>query len=133
MQHTPSSVDVVGVLGAGVIGASWSALFLAAGKEVDVFDPTPDAEAQTREYIERAWPALEALDMVRPNASADRLHFVADAPTAVSRAQFVQESVPERLPPLFRRNHCHRRKIMSDPLLVSRQQRNDPQLPHGRQ
>ncbi len=98
MQDTPSNIDVVGVVGAGVIGASWSALFLAAGKEVDLFDPAPDAEARTREYIERAWPALEALDMVRPNASADRLRFVADAPTAVSRAQFVQESVPERLP-----------------------------------
>jgi 3-hydroxybutyryl-CoA dehydrogenase len=98
MQDTPSSVDVVGVVGAGVIGASWSALFLAAGKEVDLFDPAPDAQVQTREYIERAWPALEALEMVRPGASADRLRFVAAAPDAVSRAQFVQESVPERLP-----------------------------------
>lgn len=29
------------VLGAGVIGASWAALFLASGRDVAVFDPSP--------------------------------------------------------------------------------------------
>ena len=48
MPDRPSSVDVVGVVGAGVIGASWSALFLAAGKEVDLFDLAPNAERLTR-------------------------------------------------------------------------------------
>ena len=33
------SINKVAVLGAGVIGASWSALFLAAGHEVAVYDP----------------------------------------------------------------------------------------------
>ncbi len=93
-----SPIEVVGVIGAGVIGASWSALFLASGREVDLFDPAPDAEASTRAYVERAWPALEALGMVVPAASPDRLRFEADPAGAVSRVQFVQESVPERLP-----------------------------------
>ena len=100
MQQTPPliEVEVVGVVGAGVIGASWSALFLAAGKEVDLFDPASDAEKGTRDYIERAWPALQALDLVQPGASVDRLRFVPNTAEAVTRAQFVQESVPERLP-----------------------------------
>lgn len=98
MDAMPSDVAVVGVVGAGVIGASWSALFLAAGKDVDLFDPAPGAEAETRAYVDRAWPALQALEMVSPGASADRLRFVPDAAAAVARAQFVQESVPERLP-----------------------------------
>lgn len=98
MRCSPESVEAIGIVGAGVIGASWSALFLAAGKEVDVFDPSPAGETETRAYIERAWPSLEALGLVRPGASAERIRFTADAATAVSRAHFVQESVPERLP-----------------------------------
>ena len=56
MNVSPSSVEVVGIVGAGVIGASWSALFLAAGKEVDVFDPSPTVEADTRAPRTRACP-----------------------------------------------------------------------------
>ncbi|MEL6264780.1 MAG: 3-hydroxyacyl-CoA dehydrogenase NAD-binding domain-containing protein, partial [Pseudomonadota bacterium] len=46
MTETP--VDHVAVLGGGVIGASWTALFLAAGRTVAVYDPAPDAEARVR-------------------------------------------------------------------------------------
>lgn len=98
MRGSPESVEVVGIVGAGVIGASWSALFLAAGKEVDVFDPAPRGEQDTRAYIEKAWPSLEALGLVRPDASPDRIRFVTEPASAVSRADFVQESVPEQLP-----------------------------------
>lgn len=96
MTERPPKVERVGIIGAGVIGASWASLFLAAGKEVDVFDPAPGAEADTRAYIERAWPSLEALGLVRAAASPDAVTFAPDAAAAVSRAQFVQESVPER-------------------------------------
>ena len=34
------SPSEVAVLGAGLIGQSWTALFLAAGRSVAVFDPT---------------------------------------------------------------------------------------------
>lgn len=93
-----NQIEVVGLVGGGVIGASWAALFLAAGHEVDLFDPAAHAEAHARDYIERAWPALEQLGLIRPGASADRLRCVGDAASAVRRAQFVQESVPERMP-----------------------------------
>ena len=33
----------IGVIGAGIIGASWAALFLAHGHDVAVHDPAPDA------------------------------------------------------------------------------------------
>ncbi len=32
------------VIGAGVIGASWTALFVAAGMNVNIYDPSPTAE-----------------------------------------------------------------------------------------
>ncbi len=99
MIELPQRVERVGIVGSGVIGASWASLFLAAGKEVDVFDPSPSVEADTRAYIAGAWPSLEALGLVRPGASPETVRFLGDAAAAVSRAQFVQESVPERLAP----------------------------------
>ncbi len=38
-----TGVQRVAALGAGLIGRSWTALFLAAGKEVTVYDPDPAA------------------------------------------------------------------------------------------
>ena len=44
-------LDKAAIIGAGVIGASWSALFLAAGARVAVFDPQPGAEKAVRDYV----------------------------------------------------------------------------------
>ena len=41
----PAKVERVAVLGAGTIGASWTAQFLARGLSVAVHDPAPDAES----------------------------------------------------------------------------------------
>ena len=38
-------IKTVGVVGAGVIGASWTALFLYKGFKVNVYDPYPIDEA----------------------------------------------------------------------------------------
>ncbi|MEM7499911.1 MAG: 3-hydroxyacyl-CoA dehydrogenase NAD-binding domain-containing protein [Pseudomonadota bacterium] len=84
------------VLGAGVIGASWTALFLAAGRRVRVHDPAPDAEANVRAYVETAWPQLERLGLTW-RGEADAMTFHADPAEAVADAIFVQESVPERV------------------------------------
>ena len=81
------------VIGAGVIGASWAALFLASGRDVAVHDPVA-TEASVRDYIERAWPTLTALDLVRGRGA---LTFHATAAEAVRDADFIQESVPERI------------------------------------
>jgi 3-hydroxybutyryl-CoA dehydrogenase len=91
-----SEISHVAVLGAGVIGASWAALFLAAGRSVAVYDPAPEAEARTRSYIDRAWPALEDLGLTARGDPA-RISFHADAAEAVSGAGFIQENVPERV------------------------------------
>ena len=46
MPHpsTHPAIRRVAIVGAGTIGASWAALFLAHGLEVVVSDPAPDAE-----------------------------------------------------------------------------------------
>ena len=89
-------IERVAVLGAGTIGASWTALFLAHGLDVDIFDVSPEAETYVRSYVENAWPALTALGLAA-NADPDRLRFFTDAASAVREAAFVQENVPERL------------------------------------
>ena len=39
------------VLGAGVIGASWTALFLASGRSVAVYDVAADTEQTVRDAL----------------------------------------------------------------------------------
>lgn len=90
-------IERTAVLGAGVIGASWAALFLASGRAVTVFDPDETAESAVRSRIENAWPALEELGLT-DHATPDAITFVATAAEAVRDAQFIQENVPERLP-----------------------------------
>lgn len=85
------------VLGAGTIGASWTALFLASGRSVAVFDPAEDAEAVVRAYVKRAWPTLERLGLTKRGAP-EAMSFHTSAAEAVAGAGFVQENVPERLP-----------------------------------
>src|ERR1700724_446672 len=86
----------VAITGTGVIGASWAALFLSKGLEVVATDVAPNAEASLKKFIEEAWPALSRLGL-SPGASQPNLEFTSDLPTAVERADFVQENGPERI------------------------------------
>ncbi|WP_342068059.1 3-hydroxyacyl-CoA dehydrogenase NAD-binding domain-containing protein [Achromobacter kerstersii] len=90
------SIRRVAIVGAGTIGASWAALFLAHGLEVVVSDPASDAEAQTRARVAAAWPVLKELGRVAEGASSDALHFEPDLTAALADVDFVQENAPER-------------------------------------
>lgn len=84
-------------LGAGLIGASWTALILASGRSVAVYDPSDAAEKAVRDYVELAWPAAEELGLTA-RGNPDAVTFHTSAVAAVEGAGFIQESVPERLP-----------------------------------
>jgi 3-hydroxyacyl-CoA dehydrogenase len=86
----------VAIIGTGVIGASWTALFLAKGLEVVATDVAPDAETSLRRFVKAAWPALERLGLA-PGAAQSRLTFTPDLPTAVAGADLIQENGPERI------------------------------------
>jgi 3-hydroxyacyl-CoA dehydrogenase len=86
----------VAIIGTGVIGASWTALFLAKGLEVVATDVAPNAEAALKRFVEAAWPALKRLGLA-PAASQSKLTFTPDLPTAVKGADLVQENGPERI------------------------------------
>jgi len=94
-----NSINRVAVIGTGVIGASWTALFLAHGLEVIATDVAPGAEDRLREYVRDAAPALQRLGAPSPllPLSADRLSFTTDLAKAVATADLVQENGPERI------------------------------------
>jgi carnitine 3-dehydrogenase len=85
----------VTIVGTGLIGASWAAQYLARGFDVIATDPAPNAESNLRKCVDEAWDLLTVIGLA-PGASRDRLSFTADMKEAVSKADFVQESVPER-------------------------------------
>ena len=86
----------VAVIGAGVIGASWTALFLAHGLAVRVTDPAPDVERRVLGAVERIAPTLAALGLPSEGLAA-RLAFERDLERAVAGADVVQENGPEDL------------------------------------
>jgi 3-hydroxyacyl-CoA dehydrogenase len=63
----------VAIVGTGVIGASWAALYLARGLNVTATDPVRDAEANLRRYIDAAWKDLTVIGLSK-NASRDHLN-----------------------------------------------------------
>ena len=89
-------ISQVTIIGTGVIGASWAALFLAKGLDVVATDVAPDAEASLRHFVHTAWPALERLGLTA-GASPLRLVFEPDLAEAVKGADLVQENGPERI------------------------------------
>jgi 3-hydroxyacyl-CoA dehydrogenase len=89
-------ISQVTIIGTGVIGASWAALFLAKGLDVVATDIAPNAEASLTRFIDAAWPALERLGLAA-GASPLRLAFTADLAEAVKGADLVQENGPERI------------------------------------
>ena len=86
----------VAIVGTGVIGASWSALYLAKGLQVVATDPAPGAEDRLRAFVAKGWTALERLGL-SPGASQANLSFTADLAEALTGVDLVQENGPERL------------------------------------
>lgn len=83
------------VIGAGVIGASWAALFLAHGLNVVINDPQPGIEASVKDALTRIAPTLHALGLP-PDSPDKNLRFEPDLERAVAGADLVQENGPER-------------------------------------
>src|SRR5712692_10806914 len=92
---TGREIRNVAIVGTGVIGASWAALYLARGLNVVATDPAPNAEANLRRYIDSAWKDLTVLG-ISPNGSRDHLRFTPDLKEALAGADLVQENGPER-------------------------------------
>src|SRR6202453_1468963 len=95
-QEILSRYSKTTVIGAGVIGASWTALFLAHGLAVVVNDPRPDVETIVRDYIRNNLSTLKELGLPTENLER-KLSFEADLEASVADADLVQENGPERI------------------------------------
>ena len=84
------------IIGGGVIGGGWAARFLLNGWDVSVYDPDPEAMRKIGAVLENARRSLPSLyDRAMP--SEGRLGFCDSIEATVDGAQWIQESVPERL------------------------------------
>ena len=84
------------IIGGGVIGGGWAARFLLNGWDVGVFDPDPQAERKIAAVMANARLALPALSDV-PMPPEGKLTFHGTIGEAVEGAEYVQESVSERI------------------------------------
>lgn len=95
-RRQESGPENVVVLGGGVIGAGWAARFLLNGSNVTVVDPDPEVERKVTAVLDNARHSLPALvDVAMPAEGA--LRFDDKIARAVTEADWIQESVPERI------------------------------------
>jgi carnitine 3-dehydrogenase len=88
--------NAAAIVGGGVIGAGWAARFLLNGWNVRLFDPHSEAERKIGEVLDNARHALPQL-YDAPLPPAGSLMFCDTIAETVEGADWVQESVPERL------------------------------------
>jgi len=91
-----SPVTCVACIGGGVIGAGWAARLIENGIDVSLFDPAGDASEKMQAVLENADRAYAKLTMAQRPVKG-RLRYCDTLAAAVNGAQWIIESVPERL------------------------------------
>ena len=84
------------IVGGGVIGGGWAARFLLNGWDVAIYDPNTATERKIGEIIENAKRSLPAL-YDKPLPKPGNLTIATEIKECVASANWIQESVPERL------------------------------------
>jgi carnitine 3-dehydrogenase len=90
----PMAVTRIGIVGTGLIGAGWTALFLRQGYTVKAWDPAPCFEEALLTRLRRIFQRLR----LEPAEQARLLAAVDCSPSAQAAAtdvDFIQESAPE--------------------------------------
>ncbi|MGL2992141.1 3-hydroxyacyl-CoA dehydrogenase NAD-binding domain-containing protein [Acinetobacter nosocomialis] len=95
-------IKTIGVVGVGVIGASWTALFLYKGFKVKVYDPYPIDEQLFKKRLQANLKDLSDLDLqTQPSRHLQdvlsNLELYNNLKDAVTDVDFIQENAPERL------------------------------------
>ena len=91
-----SVITKAGCIGGGVIGAGWAARLVLNGIDVFIFDPDPQADRKVGEVMAGARRAYA--QMVPSGLPAEgTITYAKTIAEAVTGADLIQESVPERL------------------------------------
>jgi len=96
MSDASGKVRTVGLIGGGVIGSAWAARLLINGINVNLYDPAAGVERRVHDVLDNALRAYRAMTLA-PIDARGRLSLVDSVEAAVSDADFVQESGPERI------------------------------------
>lgn len=83
-------IKTIGVIGTGVIGSSWTALFLSKGLRVIVSDPAPGAETKLRDYLHKNCSSVPAARSP-VEACLKNYKFVKDIGPHLSDVDMIQE------------------------------------------
>lgn len=86
-------IQTVAIVGGGLIGASWAALFTANDIDVIAWDPDANARALFRDRVKSARKQLAQLG----RRGKGKVKVVARLKAAVAGADFIQENAPEKL------------------------------------
>ncbi|MFN3402182.1 MAG: 3-hydroxyacyl-CoA dehydrogenase NAD-binding domain-containing protein, partial [Ferrovibrio sp.] len=87
------TIKTVAIVGGGLIGASWAALFTASDIDVIAWDPDAAARALFRERVKAARKQLAQLG----RRGKGKIKVVARLKAAIAEADFIQENAPEKL------------------------------------
>ena len=96
MSKANGKVKLVGLIGGGVIGSAWAARLLINGIDVNLYDPAEGVERRINDVLDNALRAYRTMTLA-PIDARGRLSLVDSIEAAVSDADFVQESGPERI------------------------------------
>ena len=91
-----SDQATIAVVGTGVIGASWAALFISRGFRVNAWDPSPASLAAVRDYIGEFLPQITSSGQAVEQL-LHSLNLSDSLEDAVAGVSFVQENGPENL------------------------------------
>lgn len=90
LDHLPISI-----LGAGLIGTGWAALFAHHGARVTLWDPEPEALKTAPDRLAKPRADLTELDGHGPRGD---IHYVSDLAAALREPALIQENAPESIP-----------------------------------
>ena len=96
-----SEIRTAACLGGGVIGASWALQFAMGGLDTVLYDINAAQLEKSRVQLEKSLDALETYGAITPERRKEltgRIRLTDSMAEAVTGAQFLQESGPERLP-----------------------------------
>lgn len=86
----------IGVVGCGLIGQSWSALFASYGYDVRAWDPASDRASAFADAVEKAREQIRLLR--RASVEEGTVTVTASLEDAISEAFWIQENAPESVP-----------------------------------
>ena len=93
-------MEKIAVIGCGLIGQGWAAVFAQAGFEVAMYDISAEAAERALKAMEKRISDLSEFDLVAPSEAPQilqRIKLAASLEEALDKAIYVQENGPENV------------------------------------